>query len=70
MLGPDTEGAAPTETAAAAAPAVADELEGVGSSAVGARPGCGRVGGSTVRLSRPENRSAGKGTEPELHKEA
>lgn len=67
MLGPDNEGAVLTGAAAAAAVAVGltGALDGVASFAV-AEPACERVGCSSVRLSRPENKSAGKGTEPEL----
>lgn len=70
MLGPDRAGAAftaATAAAAAAAAAVFDWLDGAGSAAVEMiGPVCERVGGSTVRLSKPENKSAGKGMEPEL----
>ena len=66
MLGPDRAGP-DFKAAAAAAAAIFDGQDGAGSAATETiGPVCERVGGSPVRLSRPENKSAGKGMEPEL----
>ncbi len=64
MLGPDKAG---PPFAAGVAP---EGRGGVGTAGVGKVADCEAVEGSTVSCSRPENRSAGSGKDPELHSTA
>ena len=68
MLGPERAGLLRAAADAAAVGAmVSDRLDGGSAFAGGAKgSGWGRAEGCTVRCFNPENRSAGKGIEPEL----